>query len=216
MGGEGEDLEPLFDYRRVQPANFVCIDDDDDDNASVTPIPKKAKTSKTVDKLDNVVNVIEVTGDDDWLLPPPKVIFDKNKESVEDSTIKALRSKKLELMSFTKTVADVMQEVEESAKREMEASLNPPSETADEAPPEPTIDRPKIVITIQDKDEKKQYRVFADEKFERVFKMYADKVKLNPQNLVFLFDGDKIDPSTTPSQLEMEDHDMIEVHTKKS
>lgn len=67
----------------------------------------------------------------------------------------------MELMSFTKTVADVMQEVEESAKREVEVSLNPPSETADEAPPGPTNDRAKIVITIQDKDGKKQYRVFA-------------------------------------------------------
>ncbi|XP_010511804.1 PREDICTED: uncharacterized protein LOC104787848 [Camelina sativa] len=216
MGGEGEDLEPLFDYRRVQPANFVCIDDDDDD-ASVTPIPKRAKkTSQTVEKLDDVVKVIEVTGDEDWLIPPPKVIFDKNKESVEDSTIKALRTKKMELMSFTKTVADVMQEVEESAKREIEVSLNPPSEAAYEAPPGPTNDRAKIVITIQDKDGKKPYRVFADEKFEQVFKMYADKAKLNLQNLVFIFDGDKINPSTTPVELDMEDHDMIEVHIKKS
>lgn len=46
--------------------------------------------------------------------------------------------------------------------------------------------------------------------------MYTDKAKLDQQNLVFIFDGDKIDPSTTPSELEMEDHDMIEVHTKKS
>lgn len=45
--------------------------------------------------------------------------------------------------------------------------------------------------------------------------MYADKVNLDPQNLGFIFDGDKIDPSTTPSELDMEDHDMIEVHTKK-
>ncbi|AEE34761.1 Ubiquitin domain [Arabidopsis thaliana x Arabidopsis arenosa] len=215
MGGEGEDLEPLFDYRRVQPANFVCIDDDDDD-ASVTPIPKKAKTSQTVEKLDDDVKVIEVTGDDDWLLPPPKVIFDKSKDSVEDSTIKALRSKKMELMSFTKTVGDVMQEVEESAKREVEESRNPSSETAAQLPSEPTNDRAKIVITIQDKDGQKTLRVFADEKFERVIKLYTDKAKLDPQNLVFIFDGDKIDPSTTPSELGMEDHDMIEVHTKKT
>ncbi|KAG7589348.1 Rad60/SUMO-like domain [Arabidopsis suecica] len=215
MGGEGEDLEPLFDYRRVQPANFVCIDDDDDDVASKTPVPKKAKTSQTVEKLDDDVKVIEVAGDDDWLLPPPKVIFDKNKESVEDSTIKALRSKKMELMSFTKTVADVMQGVEESAKREVEESRNPPSEVAAQLPPEPTNDRAKIVLTIQDKDGQKTFRVFADEKFERVIKLYTDKVKLDPQNLVFIFDGDKIDPLTTPSQLDMEDHDMIEVHTKQ-
>lgn len=42
-------------------------------------------------KEDEDVKVIEVTADDDWLLPPPKIIFDKNKESGEDSTIKALR-----------------------------------------------------------------------------------------------------------------------------
>lgn len=35
--------------------------------------------------------MIQVVGDDDWLPPPPKVMFDKNKASAEDSTIKALR-----------------------------------------------------------------------------------------------------------------------------
>ncbi|KAL1223330.1 Small ubiquitin-related modifier 1 [Cardamine amara subsp. amara] len=214
MGGEGEDLDSLFDYRRVQPANFVCIDDDDDD-VTETPVPKRAKVSQTVDKVVEDVKAIQVVGDDDWLPPPPKVIFDKNKASAEDSTIKALRSKKMELMSFTKNVADVMQEVEESVKREVEVSRNPSLEAAPQAPPAPTNDRAKIVITIQDKDGQKPFRVYADEKFERVFKMYADKVKLDPQNLVFIFDGDKIDPSTTPSELDMEDHDMIEVHTKK-
>lgn len=44
--------------------------------------------------------------------------------------------------------------------------------------------------------------------------MYADKVKNKVENLVFCFDGDKIDPSTTPGSLEMEDDDMIEVHVK--
>lgn len=67
----------------------------------------------------------------------------------------------MELMSFTKTVADVMLEVEESAKREVEESLNPSSEAAAQAPPEPKNDRAKIVITIQDKDGHKQFRVYA-------------------------------------------------------
>ncbi|ESQ28460.1 hypothetical protein EUTSA_v10019127mg [Eutrema salsugineum] len=213
MGGEGEDLEPLFDYHRVQPANFVCIDDDDSDVSEV-PVKKKAKTSQTFVIEDEDVKVIEVAGDDDWLPPPPKVVFEKNKEPGEDSTIKALRSKKMELMTFTKTVVDVMQEAEESAKREAEVSVNRSPEAATQAPPGPN-DRAKLVLTIQDKDGQKQFRVYADEKFERVFKMYTDKVKLDPQNIVFIFDGDKIDPSTTPSNLEMEEGDMIEVHTKK-
>lgn len=37
------------------------------------------------------MKVIEVAGDEDWLLPPPKVVFHKTKASGEDSTIKALR-----------------------------------------------------------------------------------------------------------------------------
>ncbi|KAL0700888.1 hypothetical protein Bca4012_057010 [Brassica carinata] len=218
MGGEGEDLEPLFDYHRVQPSNFVCIDDDDDSDVSEVPVKKRAKASHTVAKKDEdvkVVKVIEVAGDDDWLPPPPKVVFDKSKESGEDSTIKALRTKKMELMSFTKTAVDVMQEAKESAKKEAQVSLKPSSEAPAQAPPGPINDRAKIVITIQDKAGQKQFRVYADEKFERVFKMYTDKEKLDPKNLVFTFDGDKIDPSTTPSNLEMEEGDMIEVHTKK-
>ncbi|KAG2253321.1 hypothetical protein Bca52824_083457 [Brassica carinata] len=214
MGGEGEDLEPLFDYHRVQPSNFVCIDDDDDSDVSEVPVRKRSKTSHTVVKKDEEdVKVIEIACDDDWLPPPPKVVFDKSKESGEDSTIKALRSKKMELMSFTKTAVDVMQEAQESAKKEAQVSLKTSSEaTPAQALPGPPInDRAKIVITIQDKDGQKQFRVFADEKFERVFKMYTDKEKLDPQNLVFTFDGDKIDPSTTPSNLEMEDGDMIEL-----
>ncbi|CAN6933268.1 unnamed protein product [Brassica oleracea] len=92
MGGEGEDLEPLFDYHRVQPSNFVCIDDDDDSDVSEVPVRKRSKTSHTVVKKDEEdVKVIEIACDDDWLPPPPKVVFDKSKESGEDSTIKALR-----------------------------------------------------------------------------------------------------------------------------
>lgn len=46
--------------------------------------------------------------------------------------------------------------------------------------------------------------------------MYAEKVKLDLQNLVFSFDGDKISPTATPAGLEMEDDDIIEVHVRKN
>lgn len=46
--------------------------------------------------------------------------------------------------------------------------------------------------------------------------MFADKVKLELQNLVFCFDGDKINPNATPISLGMEDDDIIEVHEKPS
>ena len=69
----------------------------------------------------------------------------------------------MELMSFTKTAVDVMQEAQESAKKEAQVSLKTSSEaTPAQAPPGPLInDRAKIVITIQDKDGQKQFRVFA-------------------------------------------------------
>lgn len=55
-----------------------------------------------------------------------------------------------------------------------------------------------------------------DDKFERLFKMYADKLKLDQKSLVFCFDGDKISPTATPDELDMEDNDIVEVHIKSS
>lgn len=46
--------------------------------------------------------------------------------------------------------------------------------------------------------------------------MYADKVKLDIQNLVFSFDGDKINPASTPDGLGIKENDIIEVHVKSS
>ncbi|XP_010523294.1 PREDICTED: uncharacterized protein LOC104801669 isoform X2 [Tarenaya hassleriana] len=216
MVDDGEELEPLFDYHRVQPMNFVCIDDDELDSP-VKPAPKRAKASETVvEKADEDVKVITVAVDEDWLPPPPKVISNGGDLSGEDSTIKALRLKRQELLSFTKTAEDVMREVETSSRRKVDLFSDPSSEVAGKTLQEPQNGRVKIVIKIQDKDGPQQYRVYADEKFERLFKMYADRAKLNPQNLVFCFDGDKIDPTTTPDTLGLEDDDMIEVHTVKS
>jgi hypothetical protein len=53
-----------------------------------------------------------------------------------------------------------------------------------------------------------------DEKFDKLFKAYAKKVDLNPSNLSFIFDGDKINPASTPQDLDLEDEDMIEVRHK--
>lgn len=55
-----------------------------------------------------------------------------------------------------------------------------------------------------------------DDKFERLFKMYADRTKLDVKRLVFSFDGDKVNPSQTPETLGMEENDIIEVHVKSS
>jgi hypothetical protein len=56
--------------------------------------------------------------------------------------------------------------------------------------------------------------VLQDDKFKKFFKVYAKKAKLNLSDLTFVFDGDKIDPSSTPEDLDLLDDDMIEVSRK--
>lgn len=44
--------------------------------------------------------------------------------------------------------------------------------------------------------------------------MYAEKTKNDIESLVFCFDGDKVNTSSSPKNLELEDEDIIEVHHK--
>ncbi|KAF2310888.1 hypothetical protein GH714_018183 [Hevea brasiliensis] len=213
-----EELEPLFDYRRVQPLNFICLDDDDSDKSPV-PSPKRRKTfqnpNSVAEEVDDDLIVIgencKDKDEEDWLPPPPKVSGDLQKRLGEDSIVKELRLRKQELESLAKSRVD-----EESVKRELNSSLKAALDAVTEQPTKPPCERAKIVISVQDKDELKQFRMYKDDKFERLFKMYADKVKLNIQSLVFSFDGDKVRPTVTPDNLGMEDEDIIEVHVKKS
>nr|XP_043607564.1 uncharacterized protein LOC122579447 isoform X2 [Erigeron canadensis] len=216
--GEIEELDSLFDYTR-SCLEIIPLDDDDDDDDSTHLIPSKRRksTDSVVEKGGEVINIgVDEDKDDDleWLEPPPKVAIDKTK-ICENSVIKELRKKRQELMSFTESAKDVLQAVEESVKRDLETSSLAP-ETNTEKPSKAAAERPKIVISIQDKDGVKQFRVYMDDKFERLFKMYADKVNSKVESLVFSFDGDKVNPTTTPSSLGMEDEDLIEVCVKSS
>nr|XP_025678240.1 uncharacterized protein LOC112778089 isoform X4 [Arachis hypogaea] len=207
-----DELEPLFDYSRVQPP-VISLDDDDDADKDVVP-PKKGKTSHDPvvpeKKQTDVkpVPVVDIDDEDDWLPPPPKVSTDAHKSIDEDSTLKKLRLKKQELQDLFKTV-------EESEKSEICDSPKSSMDDTSEKTSKPA-ERPKILISIQDKSEKKPVRVYRDDKFERIFKMYAEKLGCDQNKIVLSFDGDKISPSETPDTLGMEDGDMIEVHVKSS
>lgn len=222
MDKSNEELEPLFDYRRVQPFNtpfnLVCLDDDSPDSSPV--ISKKRKMiNSAVEKKEDKKEAVQIIDcedkEEDWLPPSPKISAHTS-NLVEDSTIKEIRLKKKELASFAQSAKDELRDVEESVKRDLSASLHSLQDSVAELPSKPSTERAKIVISIQDKDGVKQFRVYADDKFERLFKLYADKVELDLQNLIFCFDGDKICPNATPSSLGMEDDDLIEVHVKPS
>ncbi|MCO5601668.1 hypothetical protein L7F22_055791 [Adiantum nelumboides] len=79
-----------------------------------------------------------------------------------------------------------------------------------------TSKREKVLVTIQNKDgECKSFRKFKDEKFDKLFSSYAELIGVPPQQLVFLFDGQKILEHNTPKDFDMEDEDIIEVNIKK-
>ncbi|RVX12609.1 hypothetical protein CK203_011720 [Vitis vinifera] len=202
-----EELEPLFDYSRVQPFNFVPLDDDDSDSSpNLTPKRKKLSNSSE-EKNENVTQVIDCkeNEEEDWLPPPPKLSVDVQNQLGEDSTLKQLRYsqivpyleynientklhvaitqicflvskvplqeftevkctptrlKKQELLLFAESAKDVLRTVEESAKRELGSSLQSSVESVASQPSKPPCERAKIVISIQDKDGLKQFRIY--------------------------------------------------------
>ncbi|GMN38654.1 hypothetical protein TIFTF001_007888 [Ficus carica] len=191
-----------------------------DDEWDVFPesSPKRRKVEK-VGKNGKTIHVLdceeEEKENEDWLPPPPK--FSRPAGVLaENSTIKELRLMKQELLSCAQSAEDILRDIEESAKGEVGKSLQPSLDAIADQPSRPHNERAKIVISVQDKDGLKQFRIYMDDKFERLFKLYADKVKLDQRSLVFCFDGEKIGPEATPNALEMEDSDIIEVHVKSS
>ncbi|XP_057542798.1 uncharacterized protein LOC130821155 [Amaranthus tricolor] len=214
MGDSSDELEPLFDYRRVQPVNFVDLEDSDSDSDS-----KRRRISKSANNKQDAINgegkSVEVIDCDDidekenWLPPPPPPPPNNVAPSSklhDEATIKELRRKKLELA----TLVQSLQAAEEAAN----VPFSPSFTEGTKETSEPASDRTKIVISIQDKNVTKQYRIFADERFEQLFKKYARKANIDVHKLVFSFDGEKVDPASTPKDLDMEDDDLIEVHVK--
>ncbi|CAO2170582.1 unnamed protein product [Urochloa humidicola] len=216
-----EELEPLFEYKRVQPTIDFRFDDSDLEKADIfrhcSKRPRAAAAVEEQGKPDEKAAAAKVADvdEEDWLLPPPpKAAFKPSSE--EDSTLRELRLKKQEFAKFAESAHHILQELDATAKKDV-GSKEPPEQIIldEESEPEVHQARKKIVISIQDKDGRKQFRVYKDEKFDKLLKVYAKKSKLNPSDLAFVFDGEKINPSSTPQDLDLEDDDMIEVCHKR-
>lgn len=68
--------------------------------------------------------------------------------------------KKKELESFAQSAEDVLRAVEESVKLQLGSSMQSSLEAVADQPLKPTCERVKIVISIQDKDGTKQFRIY--------------------------------------------------------
>ncbi|XP_049934877.1 uncharacterized protein LOC116258126 isoform X1 [Nymphaea colorata] len=226
-----EELEPLFDYSRVQP--IVLSDDDSLDVAPPIHNEKRQKCStSTVQKVE-IDAVVIADDEEDWLPPPPKAASNGENVSKESSILLELswrscnwvqmksqsdgdvcpvrepwtRRQELALLT-SESVDDVFRVAEESALRELQSYGEKVEHESVHC------ERDKIILSIQDKDGLKQFRVYKDDKLEKLFKMYAEKVKGDLEKLVFCFDGDKVSPTATPEALGLENDDMLEAHIK--
>ncbi|KAG8051408.1 hypothetical protein GUJ93_ZPchr0001g29242 [Zizania palustris] len=225
-----DELEPLFDYSRVQPAFAFNFDDTDIENSDIfVHCNKRHKVSNgdadaedgadEGDKADQKaapgakVAAAADLGEEDWLPPPPSKSKDAVRAELEkNSILQELRLQKQVMAKFAESANDILEKLVETAKQKVDAH-EPPEHIDLDKSPERQVEksREKLIITIQEKDGQQQFRVYKDEKFDKLFKAYAKKAKLSPSDLTFVFDGDKINPASTPEDLGLEDDDMIEV-----
>lgn len=221
-----EVLEPLFDYARVQPIN-VFVDDDDD----VVPLAffpgsggkrkrspdldlegGEEKESRKVVILADSNNNDKENKEEDWMPLPPPLISSSGVGVKEDKILEELRLRKQELALFAQPTEDMLKAVVESAKRDLCNSAKTAVVLDVDDAPKP--ERQRILISIQDKGGQKPFRMYTDDKLDKLFKMYTEKVNLEFGNVVFCFDGDRLSPNATPASAGLENDDIIEVHVK--
>ncbi|PKU72240.1 uncharacterized protein LOC110098801 isoform X1 [Dendrobium catenatum] len=216
-----EEFAPLFDYSGVHSAGLHSLSDDDlDDSPVVSNGSRKRKDCK------EVVNMLDEEGEDgdekkkkeedeDWMPPPPKMRCISS-AVFEDNTLKALRSTKEELASLAEAAKDLLNSASEFGNSDV-CILENSAEDTKEDKCFAKVERERIVISIlDDKGGQQQFRLFVDDKFERLFKTYAEKVKVKPESLVFSFDGERVSPTATPAGLGLEKDDIIEVNVLSS
>ncbi|XP_047059543.1 uncharacterized protein LOC124666240 [Lolium rigidum] len=223
---DSEELEPLFDYSRVRPTFDFRFDDSDLEKSDIfvhcNKRPKlvdadaddaAAFGDKANEKADAGVKKAAVVNldDEDWLAPPPL----KPVAMAGTCKDKTPHEPRLENQEVAKLAEDTFQKVVETVKKDLAAKKPPESIVLDE-PTEPQLKKTKdkILIMIQGKDVQQPFRVCKDEKFDKLFKAYAKKNNLDSSNLTFVFDGVKMNPASTPQDLDLEDEDLIEVRYK--
>lgn len=220
-----EELEPLFDYSRVQPTMAFSFDDTDIEKSDIFVHCNKRrkvadgdgdanadeKGDKGEQKAAKAAAVVDL-GEEDWLPPPPppKPKSTVTDESEQSSVLKELRLQKQAMAKFAESADDFLEKLAQTARQKVEARI--PTEHIDlDKSPERHEAREKVVVTVQDKAGHHQFRLYKDEKFGKLFRAYAKKVNLSVADLTFAFDGDKVDAESTPEDLGLEDEDMVEV-----
>lgn len=92
------------------------------------------------------------------------------------------------------------------------------------APPAPAIAapvappaEPQVLLELQDRHgHHNNFRIRMSAPFSRLIDAFAKHFKLDPKQISHLeFDGEKLEPDSTPAEMEMEDEFVINVLMKK-
>lgn len=213
--------EPLFDYTQIQQ-NIITDDDNDDEDVHIFQKSqvfkfcgnKRGREEVIIESMPNANANNATETEEDWLPPPPKSTKVVPISAVDKSMLGDLRLQKELLISLTTgSTDDMLREIEESTKKELQKATNPDLHSVGSEALKSSTTRRKIVVSIQDKKGSKQFRIYVEDKLEKLFKAYAEYVKGQSDDLVFFFDGEKISPSQTAQGLDLEDEDIIEVYT---
>jgi len=116
--------------------------------------------------------------------------------------LRALKTSLYNLKDTPKVVAE-----ESESEEEEEITITAVS-AAPAAEPEGT--QVKLRLRI-DKETFVEYRQLADHSFERMHAAFCTKHKLSPSSVSFILDGEAIDLTETPNDLDLEDLDVIDI-----
>ncbi|KAJ7533154.1 hypothetical protein O6H91_13G035200 [Diphasiastrum complanatum] len=231
MALSDDEFEPLFNYTGAhQP--FIQIDESEsEDDAIAAPnkswrtsvkrqnnadLPLKRK-SKDQSPVKRNPQSAEVENDENWLPSPPKLARLCPQATCTDSTILLLRQKKAELLSITEKASEASVALAESEAINLDEQFKSfESQQPVAAGQESTKKkRDKVVVMVQDKNgDCRPFRIYMDDKFEKLYHAYAQAIGKNMADFVFRFDGEQVTSGLTPKDLGLEAEDIVEVHHK--
>ncbi|KAG0612870.1 hypothetical protein M758_6G058500 [Ceratodon purpureus] len=235
---DDDEFEPLYNYSRtVVPVPTFLSDDSDDEDLVTASAPKrrpeiapaKELSTRTPQKAPVKKIVLDDDDDDDsWLISssPKLPKMPQPAFSTGNLALQQLRERRKELMMLQQLASPgAIKNIEELARiqAQQRPEVEPPPKVLEShvEPPKSEVgaseEKEKVLIKVQDKFGNSQsIRIYATDKFEKLFAQYARMVKASLPNLSFRFDGDQLAPNSTPKEHDMEDEDIIEVYDKSS
>ncbi|KAG0625752.1 hypothetical protein M758_2G078500 [Ceratodon purpureus] len=238
-----DEFKPLFDYSDTVPRSPELLSSDDSDEDTViikSALPKrkfeisppKEPLTPTLQRDETQKTILDDDEDDDsWLMTSPSKLpkLPSSAYFAENPILQQIRLQRQELMMLQqKASPEAIRRVEELARMQAQQRPEPVTPLVVKAPTRMNAheeslgsespaaeEKEKILLKVQNSTQSTQsIRIFTTDKFEKLFRVYADLTKLPLESMAFRFDGDQISPNSSPKELDMEEGDIIEVYIR--